>query len=535
MSETAKSGLFVGVALLLVVTAWASRPQEYSVDLSEQVGQLLSEGDPLEATSLEIVKFDEDTGETKPFKVAEIGGVWSLPSHSNYPADAENQLADVAAALLGLEVLNVFDIQPDDYAEYGVVDPANAKAGDTGVGMRVTLETADGSKLTDLVIGKQDPDQSANHFVRLPNQDVVYVVPLDTSKLTTRFQDWIEDDLLKLNAFDIKQVVLNNYSFDEVNGQIVEGDIVDLTYNDEESKWVLSDLEEGEELDDSKLNEMKQALDDLKIIDVRRKPEGLSRELRSEEGIRLNQQAMIDLAQHGFYLTREGQLISNEGEVVVLMKDGVEYMLRFGEIARTDEEEGDGEPAEGEENDAAAGADGPSTQGSSRYIFVMARFNPDLIEKPELEALPEEAGPETEDSAGDDENGDDPAGAESEQADDSADGEAAGDAEEADTEADAEEPDPEQQKREAIERENKRKQDEYNEKIEKGKERVKELNDRFADWYYIISDDVYQKIHLSRDDVLKAPEEPEGESGESDTSLEAFEEIKEEGLETGAN
>ncbi|HID33565.1 MAG TPA: pyridoxal-phosphate dependent enzyme, partial [Anaerolineae bacterium] len=31
--------------------------------------------------------------------------------------------------------------------------------------------------------------------------------------------------------------------------------------------------------------------------------------------------------------------------------------------------------------------------------------------------------------------------------------------------------------------------------------RVKELNERFADWYYIISDEVYRKIHLSRDIV----------------------------------
>jgi hypothetical protein len=48
--------------------------------------------------------------------------------------------------------------------------------------------------------------------VRIPGQDVVYVVRIDPSQLSTRFQDWIEQDLLKLNAFDIEEVAVKNYS-----------------------------------------------------------------------------------------------------------------------------------------------------------------------------------------------------------------------------------------------------------------------------------------------------------------------------------
>ena len=60
--------------------------------------------------------------------------------------------------------------------------------------------------------------------------------------------------------------------------------------------------------------------------------------------------------------------------------------------------------------------------------------------------------------------------------------------------------------RERIEKENKRKQEEYDEKVAAGKKHVKELNDRFADWYYVISDDVYRKIHLTRADFVKKKE-----------------------------
>jgi len=35
---------------------------------------------------------------------------------------------------------------------------------------------------------------------------------------------------------------------------------------------------------------------------------------------------------------------------------------------------------------------------------------------------------------------------------------------------------------------------------------VKELNGRFADWYYIISEDTYRKIHLTRNDIVKKKE-----------------------------
>jgi hypothetical protein len=53
--------------------------------------------------------------------------------------------------------------------------------------------------------------------------------------------------------------------------------------------------------------------------------------------------------------------------------------------------------------------------------------------------------------------------------------------------------------------------DEYEEKKKKAEKKVRELNARFADWYFVISDDVYKKIHLSRSDVIK---EKEGASKE---------------------
>lgn len=45
-------------------------------------------------------------------------------------------------------------------------------------------------------------------------------------------------------------------------------------------------------------------------------------------------------------------------------------------------------------------------------------------------------------------------------------------------------------------------------KIESGKQKVKELNDRFADWYYVISNDSFDKLRLSRSDLIKPKDKP---------------------------
>ena len=65
--------------------------------------------------------------------------------------------------------------------------------------------------------------------------------------------------------------------------------------------------------------------------------------------------------------------------------------------------------------------------------------------------------------------------------------------------------DPEQwtQQRNAILAENAQKKQSYDDKIATGKQRSAELNRRFADWYYVIADSTYQKIHLTMKDLIE--------------------------------
>ena len=49
-------------------------------------------------------------------------------------------------------------------------------------------------------------------FVRIPGQDPIYRVALNTDKFSTHFADWIETDLLKMNPLDMQGVDLRDYS-----------------------------------------------------------------------------------------------------------------------------------------------------------------------------------------------------------------------------------------------------------------------------------------------------------------------------------
>ncbi len=183
-------------------------------------------------TRLEIAQFDEASQQCKkPFEVAQVVGRdgktrWAIPSHFDYPADAKDHLAEAASLLMDIKSVNTAPGMDDEQAdltqdnihrlhnEYGVVDPdpATVKSSDTGVGTRITLKNKEGKTLASLVVGKQVGEQGSQHYVRYPDKDAVYVVDIDPSKVSTKFEDWIERNLLGMNTMDLKQVHIQDYS-----------------------------------------------------------------------------------------------------------------------------------------------------------------------------------------------------------------------------------------------------------------------------------------------------------------------------------
>jgi hypothetical protein len=505
---------------LLLLGGWLNvRPtlRQRAVVGDEQQAKVLFPdlADASKAASLEIVSFNDETATLKPFKVVRSDGVWVLPSHENYPADAKDQLAAAATELIDRPVLDVVSDSPGDHETYGVIepDPEKVKVGMTGVGQLVEIRDASGNKLARLIVGKEDkrpagagaPSGRTLRFVRRAGQDRVYRVELDTTKFTTKFDDWIEKDLLKISPWDVRRLTLDDsactFGIDEASGRptisLDRKSRVEFGYDDKDAAWSLikltgfddnnqprdEKLAEGEELASGRLNDLRNALGDLKIVDVVRKPSGLSADLKAEEAFAGDREAVMSLAQRGFFAIQKGDLVSSNGETIVGMKDGVEYLLRFGNAATVagadDPAAGDAAPAEG--------ADPVSSSG--RYLFVSARLNEDLLEKPQLDPVPDAAAEGDAKEAGSTNDG-------GEKKDGAAD--ELKKAEEAEAKAQAA-----LEERRRVEAENRRKQEQYDEQVKAAQKRVRDLNNRFADWYYVVSDKEYDKIHLDRAGMIQ--------------------------------
>ena len=532
-----RTGLFLlgGLGMLLLGSAVQPRFKSSKVEPEEQRVLFPELSDASKAASLEIVSYDDELSTLHPFKVLQSGGVWVLPAHQNYPADAKEQLAAAATALVDLKMLDVVSKSPGDHETYGVIepDPEKIKPGMTGVGQLIEIRDGSGNKLARLIVGKEDKRRVGAdaggrtlRFVRKAGQDPVYRVEVDTSKFTTSFDDWIEKDLLKLSPWDVRRLGLEDYSLVAVesNGRVgVQLDRkyrVDLAYDDKDAKWSLVKLEafskegepkeeklaDGEELASGKLNDLRNALGDLKIVDVARKPSGLSGELKAEESFTNDREAVTSMQQRGFLPLKTGEILSTDGETIVGMKDGVEYVLRFGapttvagdsKAAGKDDEEAEEEKGAEPEKDAGG-------ETSGRYLLVMARFNEQLLDKPTLDPLPEmpaDASKQEENGKKDGEKseGEKKEGDAAEKKSDAA--ESLKNADEAEAAAQIA-----LENRRRVERENRRKQDDYNDKVKAAQKRVRELNGRFADWYYVVSDKEYAKIHLGRNSMVQKVE-----------------------------
>ena len=458
MTKTVQLG--VG-ALVLAALAFVTAPSPAAPDAFSDLGEPFFPEftDPNTARTLEVVEFDEDTAAARPFKVTNQDGIWTIPSHNDYPADGADRLARTAAGVIGITRDDFRSDNVADHAALGALDPVDeTETSFQGRGTRVSLKGENDRVLADFIIGKELEDRPGLRFVRLPDEKRVYAARMDVD-ISTRFADWIEQDLLQVDRTDIERVVLHDYSIDERTLRVNERDVVTLDKVD--GTWTGDDqIPADREVDTTKVNQLLSAVDGLQIVGVRPKPAGLSQGLtRTEDGLAITQSDVVSLQSRGYYFTREGQLRSNEGELQVRTNDGILYTLRFGEVLY-----GSGEAISAGSDANDDEASGP---GENRYLFITAEFEADRFPAP---PTPENTAFQT--------------------------------TEEADW-SDAD------HTNKALQDAN----DEWAQTIADGEERIAAFTTRFGPWYFVISADSFDKLHLQRDDVTK--EKEEATSGES--------------------
>ena len=451
MDETKKTIYLVVAAVGLAGLALVSVPRISTPDAFADRGEPFFPDftDPNTALTLEVVEFDEETAAARPFKVTNQDGVWTIPSHYEYPADGADRLAETAAAVIGITRDDFRSDNVADHQALGVLDPVDdTETSLVGRGTRVTLRGDNEVALADFIIGNEPEDRAGFRFVRLPDQKRVYAARMDID-LSTQFADWIEADLLLVERDEIDRIVLHDYSINERTYTIAERDIVTVSKAD--GTWVGDRrMPNNREIDESKVNGLLSAIDGLSIVGVRPKPPGLSVGLTQlDAATGLARADVLSLQSRGYYLTRDGGLRSNEGDLEVRSSEGILYTLRFGEVLY-----GTGEAISA---GAAETTDASSGPGENRYLFITAEFEAGRFSEPPLPSNMEFEGKDRYDLT------------------------------------DAELTNKAQHEAHTT----------WQSDMARRAVRIAELDARFAPWYYVISSESFDKVHLTRTDLTK--------------------------------
>ena len=388
MNELTKTLLFVAGAVAAVALAWVAAPSVIEPELFSDEGEIFFADfeSPDQVESLEVTSFDASTAIPSTFKVAQVDGQWVIPSHSDYPADAIERMSKSASLFIGLKKGNVRSDLAGDHERFGVLEPDATDPGVplTGRGTRVTFQGKGSQEIGSLIIGKE-LDGGSGYFVRQPGKNRVYVVDLSEIP-NTRFGDWIQSDLLKVNSLNVTRLVVNNSSV-ETNGfeaYLKKAELLKLEKMG--SGWKLEQLDEGKETNDDRVLDIVGELDRIQIVGVRRKPEGLNARLEVAKNFEL-EAFMRSLARRGFYYNPKGnEIISDEGELKAITKSGITYTLRFGDVIW-----GSASEVSADSEDEATGGEAPKEgQQANRYLMVSVELDEAILEKPAKQALADE-------------------------------------------------------------------------------------------------------------------------------------------------
>ncbi|ADV64250.1 hypothetical protein Isop_3694 [Isosphaera pallida ATCC 43644] len=320
MNELQRTLVYVVVALALLATAaYVRMPPTIRLDVAADEGQPFFPEftDPLAAGALEVVEYNPREAKIQRFRVVNTNGVWTIPTHSNYPADARDRLAKTAGAVIGLTKDQFITNDPRDFPKLGLLAPDDPEASSIAAaskgkdkdgedevegdprGKLITISKADGGPvLASFIIGKPVPNREGFRYVRLPDSKSAYAVRVEAD-ISTKFSDWIETNLLQLDTSRVVKLEFNRNHFDETrtrfieNGQpvidlrrgMIPGEVFQLTRLNPGDPWQLSGLEipQGRELDTAKTNTILSALSDVKIVGVRTKPANLKQALDASD------------------------------------------------------------------------------------------------------------------------------------------------------------------------------------------------------------------------------------------------------------
>lgn len=361
-----KIAMVVAFFLAVVTTFWTWYPHAPAqVEEETLLGQLLTykhqEVKPEDVAFLQVATWNEESASPLVFIVHQKDGKWLIQSHHDYPADGKDRVGRTAGDVLNVRAAARVTGGSSEHEKLGVVDPTDKNAdAKKGRGKRVTLKSAGGTALVDLIVG--DKAESGDvYYVRQPGDNTVYTAEIKPD-ISTKFQDWVEPDPLKIRRGDVRMMVIRDYSIDEAQGTVDERSSTQLAKGEDDKKWSSPSTPEGKVVDEDVVDSMLSDIAGMRLVGVR----------------------PFDfrwLQPRGFFIdAKRGAVYGNEGSLVVQSKDGVRYELFFGEIALGDEADQSADAAkkaDAKKDEAKKGED----KGHNRYMAVFAVYDPSSDEK----------------------------------------------------------------------------------------------------------------------------------------------------------
>ncbi len=415
--------LVVIAAAAIAVTA-GTRPRAVGRSAESELGQPLTPLliDPLAVRSLEVIGFDEQSARARGFKVAFDASRkrWVIPSAFDYPVEATQTMATAAAGFVNLLKERVATDNTQEHQRLGVVDPSDeASTATTGRGSRVTLRDASGKVLADLILGKGvdegTPGAITRKYVREAGRSRVYVTSAQMA-LSTRLVDWLNADLVSVPSDEVRGVEVVRYRIDESTGKVTNFSRLALARGEPGAvatspespspvfkmpgqppvptapTWTIESEPEGslgagQSVDATKVEAALGALREIEVIGVQPKPANLAKLLAGGGGEgRMTIVDQANLQSRGFFLTPQGSMMANEGQINITTRDGVIYTLWLGELAIDEvaKEQAGGasavaSPAATSNASDATQTAGEGSAGPGRYVMLTVSVDEAVI------------------------------------------------------------------------------------------------------------------------------------------------------------
>lgn len=346
---TALMGI-LAAAFIAAAIYYYPKPAEIVVDA--KVNQSLFETyETNDVRTISIVEFSKDLNRIEQFRLRRKGERWVIPNAGDFPATRIARIGEVAKSLLDRTVLSLATNDQQGHVEYGVLDPTESAetAPRSSLGMRIDLLDRNRGDIASLIIGKPvkgSNDGVPRYYVRVPGQPAVYELEVPKQIFKTRFQDWVDPNLMELpppgsTEIAISEIKVDQYRLDPE--KIADSDR-QSQYRfqvDNEGKFLLESFSDGEfkELKPNAVQSQEVgsmlssgSLGNIRYIDVVGKPKAAAKLLRKPDTA-TDGEAFKPLDQFGFRLVEAGFEGAN-GEVSVVTTDGVRVRLLLGSLAQ---------------------------------------------------------------------------------------------------------------------------------------------------------------------------------------------------------